>query len=103
MARMSKKVKNYVPVGKGVCKTEMSLFDAIQYNLNTLFDIKYAMKKAWGDEWYELARYGCYDSACKMLMTKTDCMAKTVAMRAIRDLEVLRNEMADYEKKGGDR
>lgn len=93
MARVSEKVKNYVPVGKGVCKTSMSLFDAIQNTLNTMFDIRCSTKKAWGYEWYDLARYGYYAEARKELITKPACFSKSVALQCIDDLEMLRAEL----------
>ena len=92
MARMSEKVKNYVPAGKGACKNESTLFDAIQDTLNTLFDIRYSMKKKWGYDWYEWARYGYYAKAREVIIPKPACLAKTVALKCIDDLEMLRKE-----------
>ena len=103
MARMSEKVKNYVPAGKGDCKNESTVFDAIQNTQNTLFDIRCSMKKKWGYEWYEYARYGCYNKAREALILKPACLAKSVALKCIDDLEMLRDEMSKYEMKGGDR
>lgn len=94
MARISEKVKNY-SVGKGACNTQMSVFDTMQEVLNTMFDIRCSTKKKWGYEWYDLARYGYYADARKALVNKPACMAKTVALQCIADLEYL----SEVEKK----
>lgn len=75
----------------------MSIFDTIQEVLNTMFDIRCSTKKKWGYEWYDLARYGYYEDAKKELVGKPACMAKTVAMKCIADLEMLRNELKEME------
>lgn len=100
MARISESVKNYTTVGKGAYKSEESLFDAIEYILNTLFDIRFSMKKKWGYEWYEDVRYGFYEAARQTLIKQAPCFTKTVALKCIDDLEALRLEM-DRLQKGG--
>jgi hypothetical protein len=50
------------------------------------------MKKKWGYEWYDNARYGYYEEARKELITKPACMAKSVALQCISDLKYLRDE-----------
>ena len=97
MARISAKVKNYTPA-KGDCKTQMSVFDTMQEVLNTMFDIRCSTKKKWGYEWYDLARYGYYEDARKELINKPACMAKTVALKCINDLEMLNAQMNALEK-----
>ena len=97
MARISEKVKNYT-AGKGACNTQMSVFDAMQEVLNTMFDIRCSTKKTWGYEWYDLARYGYYDEARRELVSKPACMAKTVALQCVADLEYLQNKMAELER-----
>lgn len=97
MARLSNKVKNYAPA-KGACNTQMSVFDTINEVLNTMFDIRCATKKKWGYEWYDLARYGYYEDARKELINKPACMAKTVALKCISDLEELQRIMAELER-----
>ena len=100
MARISESVKNYTTVGKGAYKSEESLFDAIEYILNTLFDIRFSMKKKWGYGWYEDARYGCYNSARSVVNAQKPCFSKKVALQGIDDLEKLRAEMSKI-KQGG--
>ena len=97
MARISEKVKNYT-AGKGACNTQMSVFDEMQEVLNTMFDIRCSTKKKWGYEWYDLARYGYYDEARRELVSKPACMAKTVALQCVADLEYLQNKMAELER-----
>ena len=97
MARISAKVKNYAPA-KGDCNTQMSIFDTIQEVLNTMFDIRCSTKKKWGYEWYDLARYGYYAEARMELIGKPACMAKTVALKCISDLEMLNAQMNALEK-----
>ena len=97
MARISEKVKNYESA-KGDCKTVMSVFDTIQEVLNTMFDIRCSTKKKWGYEWYDLARYGYYEDARKELISKPACMAKTVAIKCINDLEILNAKLNELEK-----
>ena len=96
MARISAKVKNYASA-KGACNTQMGIFDAIQETLNTMFDIRCATKKKWGYEWYDLARYGYYEEARRELITKPACMAKTVALKCVSDLEELNAQMNKLE------
>ena len=99
MPRISQKVKNYVPAkGRGVANTPMSIFDAINETLNTMFDIRCSTKKTWGYEWYDLARYGYYAEARKELITKPACMAKTVALKCVSDLEELQAQMKRLER-----
>ena len=98
MPRVSQKVKDYEPA-RGVCGTAENVFDTIQEVLNTLFDIRCSMKKKWGYQWYDNARYSYYDKAREELITKPACMAKTVALKCINDLEYLRNELNNLENK----
>ena len=101
MARISAKVKNYVPAkGRCDCNTQMSVFDTINEVLNTMFDIRCSTKKKWGYEWYDLARYGYYNEARKELINKPACMAKTVALKCISDLEMLQAQMDKLERGG---
>ena len=58
-----------------------------------MFDIRCSTKKKWGYEWYDLARYGYYDQARAELITKPACMAKSVALQCVSDLEFLRAEL----------
>lgn len=96
MARISEKVKNYES-GRGNCNTPMGVFDAIQEVLNTMFDIRCSTKKKWGYEWYDLARYGYYAEARKALISKPACMAKTVALKCVSDLEILNARLNELE------
>lgn len=96
MARISEKVRNYEPA-RGNCATKMSVFDTIQEVLNTMFDIRCSTKKKWGYEWYDLARYGYYEEARKELITKPACMAKTVALKCVADLEMLQAKLTELE------
>lgn len=98
MARVSEKVKGYTPKGRGDCNSPMSTFETIQEVLNTMFDIRCSTKKKWGYKWYDLARYGYYDEARKELIGKPACMAKTVALKCIDDLEFLRDELNKIER-----
>ena len=100
MARTSKRVSNYTPHQKGSCITAMDAFYKVEECLNTLFDIRCETKKKWGCEWYDLARYGYYAEARKQLISKPACMSKTVALKCIKDLEVLRNELKTLEGRG---
>ena len=97
MARISSKVKNYASA-KGNFNTQMSVFDTMQEVLNTMFDIRCSTKKKWGYEWYDLARYGYYEEARKELINKPACMAKTVALKCVSDLEELQAIMAELER-----
>ena len=98
MARISSKVKNYVPAkGRGNCNTQSSVFDTIQDVLNTMFDIRCATKKKWGYEWYDLARYGYYEEARRELVLKPACLSKTVALKCVNDLEMLNAKMNELE------
>lgn len=97
MSRMSKKVQNYTS-GKGDCNTTMGIFDEIQEVLNTMFDIRCSMKKKWGYEWYDYARYGRYEKAYDLLITKPACMAKSVALKCVEDLQRLNAIMNELEK-----
>jgi hypothetical protein len=98
MSRISTKISNYTSKARGACTTPMSAFDTIQEVLNTLFDIRCSTKKKWGYEWYDNARYGYYDKAREELITKPACMAKSVALQCIADLEYLRNALNELEK-----
>lgn len=99
MARISNKVRDYEPA-RGACDTKTSVFDTIQEVLNTMFDIRCSTKKKWGYTWYDNARYGYYDKAREELITKPACMAKTVALKCISDLEYLRDELNKMESGG---
>ena len=96
MPRISEKVKNYEPA-RGTCNTTMSIFDTIQEVLNTMFDIRCSTKKKWGYKWYDLARYGYYAEARLELIGKPACMAKTVALKCVSDLEMLNAQMKELE------
>lgn len=96
MARISNRVKSYAPA-KGA-STQIGVFDAINEVLNTMFDIRCATKKKWGYEWYDLARYGYYAEARKELIGKPACMAKTVALKCVSDLEELQARMNELER-----
>lgn len=99
MARISAKVKNYVPAkGRCDCNTQMSVFDTIQEVYNTLFDILCSNKKKWGTDWYDYARYGCYEEARMELITKPACLSKTVALKCVSDLEMLNAKMDKLER-----
>ena len=98
MARTSAKISNYTSKSRGACTTKMSAFDTINEVLNTLFDIRCSTKKKWGTDWYDNARYGYYEKAREMLITKPSCMAKSVALQCITDLEYLRAELDRLEK-----
>lgn len=99
MSRTSNRVKAYASAkGKCNCNTQMDTFYAINEVLNTMFDIRCATKKKWGYEWYDLARYGYYAEARKELITKPACMAKTVALKCISDLEELQAIMRELEE-----
>ena len=92
MGRMSNRVKNYTS-GKGKCEgmTPMDAYDQQQNCYNTLFDIRCEKKKAWGYAWYDYARYGYFDEARKELIGKPACLAKTVALDCIDELEWLKS------------
>lgn len=98
MPRTSNKVKDYTTKSRGACTNTMSTFDTIQEVLNTLFDIRCSTKKKWGYEWYDNARYGYYEKAREELITKPACMAKSVALQCIADLEYLRNALNKLER-----
>ena len=97
MPRTSKRIAEYTSKGRGACTNTSNTFDTIQEVLNTLFDIRCSQKKKWGYEWYDNARYGYYDKAREELVTKPACMAKSVALQCISDLEYLRTELARLE------
>ena len=99
MARISEKVKGYASAkGSCNCDTPMSVFDAIQETLNTMFDIRCSTKKKWGYAWYDYARYGYYAEARMELIGKPACMAKTVALKCVNDLEMLNARMNELER-----
>ena len=98
MARTSNKIAQYTSKARGTCPSQMSAFDTIQEILNTMFDIRCATKKTWGYEWYDLARYGYYEDARRELITKPACMAKTVALKCVADLEYWRDELGRIER-----
>jgi hypothetical protein len=99
MARISTRVKTYESAkGRCDCNTQMSVFDTINEVLNTMFDIRCSTKKKWGYEWYDLARYGYYAEARKELISKPACMAKTVALKCVSDLEELNAIMNELER-----
>ena len=101
MARLSVRVKDYAPA-RGI-GTKLNVFDAIQEVLNTMFDIRCSMKKKWGYQWYDNARYGYYAKAREELITKPACMAKSIALQCISDLEYLRAEAIRLENERGER
>ena len=96
MGRLSSKVTNYTR-SKGAT-TLMDAFDQQENCYNTLFDIRCEKKKSWGTTWYDRARYGYYDLAREELITKPACLAKTVELQAIDDLEWLKATMSEMEK-----
>lgn len=98
MARTSNKVAEYTSKGRGVCTNKMSTFDTIQEVLNTMFDIRCSTKSKWGYAWYDYARYGYYAKAREELISKPACMAKSVALQCISDLEYLRSELDRLER-----
>ena len=98
MARTSTKISNYTSKARGTCTNTMSAFDTIQEVLNTMFDIRCSTKKKWGYEWYDLARYGYYEEARRELISKPACMAKTVAIKCVADLEYWREELCRLER-----
>ena len=98
MARTSAKIAQYTSKSRGACTDTMSVFDTIQEVLNTMFDVRCSTKKKWGYEWYDNARYGYYDKARQDLITKPACMAKSVALQCIADLEYLRDVLNTLER-----
>jgi hypothetical protein len=62
-----------------------------------MFDIRCSTKKKWGYAWYDLARYGDYEGARKELIHKPACIAKSVALQCIDDLEYLQAQMDKLE------
>ena len=98
MARTSVKVAQYTSKSRGACADKMGTFDTIQEVLNTMFDIRCSTKKKWGYTWYDNARYGYYDKAREELVTKPACMAKSVALQCIADLEYLRDTLNKLER-----
>ena len=97
MSRTSNKITEYTSTARGVCTNKMSAFDTIQEVLNTMFDIRCSTKKKWGYTWYDNARYGYYEKAREELVTKPACMAKSVALQCIADLEYLRDVLEKLE------
>ena len=91
MARVSYKVYDWQPK-KGKTKGLMQTYDAVQGNLDTLFNICIT-HKSWGREWYQLVERKSYESAKLVLATKGkgDCLA--IALDCIDDLAFLMNEM----------
>lgn len=100
MGRLSNRVANYTGKGKG-CSTAMEAFYQQENCYNTLFDLRCEKKKSWGTDWYDYARYGHYAEARKILINRPACLAKTVALQCIEDLEWLKEEMVHLEKKVG--
>ena len=98
MARTSNKITQYTSKARGACTNPMSAFDTINEVLNTMFDIRCSTKKKWGYEWYDNARYGYYEKARQDLITKPACMAKSVALQCIADLEYLRDVLNKLER-----
>lgn len=98
MARISEKVRNYSRA-KGTCNTERAVYEAIQRTLDTMFDIRCSTQRKWGYDWYESAYYGCYDEARKELLSKPCCIAQTVALQCIDDLESLYEQMKELERR----
>ena len=97
MPRLSNRVTNYT-LGKGACQNKQSIFYTIQEIYNTMFDIRCSTKKKWGYAWYDYARYGHYAEARQELINKPACMAKSVALQCIDDLEYLQAVMNAMEK-----
>jgi hypothetical protein len=96
MARVSVKVYEWTPK-KGRAKGLMSTYDAIEGNLDTLFNI-HITHKSWGNEWYRLVTSKAYQSAKMMLAArgKGDCVV--IAMNCIDDLAYLMAEMKKLDK-----
>jgi hypothetical protein len=88
MSGISNKVKDYTD-GRAACINPISTFDRIREVMNTLFDIKCSQKRKWGYEWYDDVRYGYYDKARREIIKKKPCLAKSVALKCIDELEYL--------------
>ncbi len=91
MARVSYKVKEWSPK-KGKAKGLMSTYDAVNGNLDTLFDI-HITHKSWGDEWYRLVQCKSYENAKMVLAAKGKGECLDIAMDCIDDLAYLMAEM----------
>ena len=96
MARVKAKVYEWAPA-KGKAKGLMNTYDAIEGNLDILFDI-HNTHKSWGKEWYQLVKCKAYHSAKMMLATrgKGDCVV--IAMNCIDDLAYLEAQMKRIDK-----
>lgn len=98
MARVSYKVNEWSPK-KGKAKGLMGTYDAVEGNLDTLFDI-HITHKSWGEEWWYRVKYKAYDSARELLRQNAKrgkCF--DVAMACIDDLEYLMAKMERLDKK----
>ena len=97
MARVSVKVTEWKPQ-KGKAKGLGQTYDAIEGNLDTLFNIHVTHKK-WGKEWYQLVKCKAYNSAKMVLASKGkgDCLV--IAMNCIDDLAYLQAQMKLLDKK----
>ena len=96
MARVSYKVYDWTPK-KGKAKGLMNTYDAIEGNLDTLFNISIT-HKTWGNEWYQLVKCKAYHSAKMVLAAKGkgDCLV--IAMNCIDDLAYLEAQMKRLDK-----
>lgn len=96
MARVSAKVYEWKPK-KGKARGLMMTYDAVQGNLDTLFNIC-VTHKSWGREWYELVERKSYKSAKMVLVNrgKGECLA--IALDCIDDLAYLMSEMDRMDK-----
>ena len=97
MARVSAKVYDWKPQ-KGKAIGLMKTYDAIEGNLDTLFNI-HVTHKNWGKEWYQLVKCRAYNSAKMMLASrgKGDCLV--IAMNCIDDLAFLEAQMKLLDRK----
>ena len=98
MARVSRKVYDWTPK-KGKGKSIMEIYDAIEGNKDTLFDI-YLTHKAWGEDWYRLVRLNSYENAKAVLISrkKAQGIFFLIALNCIDDLIHLESEMREKEE-----
>ena len=96
MARVGRKVYDWTPK-KGKTKGLMSTYDAVQGNLDTLFDICIT-HKSWGREWYQLVERKSYKNAKMVLAAKGSGECLSIALDCIDDLAYLMNEMNEMDK-----
>lgn len=97
MARVKAAVYDWTPK-KSSAKGLMKTYDAIEGNLDTLFNI-HVTHKTWGNEWYKLVKCKAYNSAKMMLAArgKGDCLV--IAMNCIDDLAFLEAQMKLLDRK----